>query len=76
MRTFGARVARQAPSALPTPESLELPERLGYRIKNRLLGAPLATERLSTERLGKPTALAVLSSDVMSSSAYATEQIL
>ncbi|MBO0715651.1 MAG: APC family permease, partial [Acidimicrobiales bacterium] len=46
------------------------------RIKNRLLGAPLATERLSTERLGKPTALAVLSSDVMSSSAYATEQIL
>ena len=28
------------------------------------------------ERLGKPTALAVLSSDVISSSAYATEQIL
>jgi amino acid transporter len=31
---------------------------------------------METQRLGKPTALAVLSSDVMSSSAYATEQIL
>lgn len=69
-------MAQQAPPALPAPESLELPERLGYRIKNRLLGPPLVTERLATERLGKPTALAVLSSDVMSSSAYATEQIL
>ncbi|HEX6392374.1 MAG TPA: amino acid permease [Acidimicrobiales bacterium] len=34
------------------------------------------SERLKEERLGKPTALAVLSSDVMSSSAYATEEIL
>jgi amino acid transporter len=31
---------------------------------------------MSSQKLGKPTALAVLSSDVMSSSAYATEQIL
>ncbi len=31
---------------------------------------------MKDERLGKPTALAVLSSDVMSSSAYATEEIL
>jgi len=36
----------------------------------------LISDQLSEERLGKPTALAVLSSDVMSSSAYATEQIL
>ena len=41
-----------------------------------MLGPPIATERQSTERLGKPTALAVLSSDVISSSAYATEQML
>ncbi|MGH9919853.1 MAG: APC family permease, partial [Nitrososphaerales archaeon] len=34
------------------------------------------SENLGGQRLGKPTALAVLSSDVMSSSAYATEQIL
>jgi amino acid transporter len=76
MRSFSARVEQHAPPALPAPESLGLPERLGYRLKNRLLGPPLSTERLTTERLGKPTALAVLSSDVMSSSAYATEQIL
>ena len=36
----------------------------------------MISDELSGQRLGKPTALAVLSSDVMSSSAYATEQIL
>src|SRR5437588_523405 len=76
MRSAAARIDRRAPAALPTPESLELPESLGYRIKKRLLGPPLVSEQLRTERLGKPTALAVLSSDVLSSSAYATEQIL
>jgi amino acid transporter len=55
---------------------LDLPETLRYRIKNRLLGPPIATDRQTSERLGKPTALAVLSSDVISSSAYATEQML
>ncbi len=55
---------------------VDLPETLGYRLKNRLLGPPLASDRQSAERLGKPTALAVLSSDVISSSAYATEQML
>ena len=62
--------------AVSTLAQLDLPETLRYRIKNRLLGPPIATERQSTERLGKPTALAVLSSDVISSSAYATEQML
>ncbi|HEY3701937.1 MAG TPA: APC family permease, partial [Acidimicrobiales bacterium] len=76
MRSAAPRIDRRAPAALPTPESLELPESLGYRIKKRLLGPPLVSEQLRTQRLGKPTALAVLSSDVLSSSAYATEQIL
>ena len=66
---------RLKPAASALAE-LDLPETLRYRIKNRLLGPPIATERQSTERLGKPTALAVLSSDVISSSAYATEQML
>ncbi|HEY7946762.1 MAG TPA: amino acid permease [Acidimicrobiales bacterium] len=65
-----------APVALPSLETPGLPETLRYRLKNAVLGPPLASERTSTERLGKPTALAVLSSDVISSSAYATEQIL
>ena len=54
----------------------QFPETLWYRLKNRLLGPALTTEQLSSERLGKATALAVLSSDVISSSAYATEQAL
>ena len=53
-----------------------LPESRGYRVKKKLLGPPLDTERLAHERLGKPTALAVFASDNLSSSAYATEEIL
>ena len=67
--------SRMTPSPSPLAD-LELPETFGYRLKNRLLGPPIASDRQSTERLGKPTALAVLSSDVISSSAYATEQML
>ena len=55
---------------------VDLPEPLDYRIKNKLLGPPLATDRLEHERLGRPTALAVFASDNLSSSAYATEEIL
>jgi amino acid transporter len=53
-----------------------LPESLAYRVKRHVLGPPLVTDNLDGQTLGKPTALAVLSSDVMSSSAYATEQML
>ena len=67
---------RFAPSALPVPDAVALPETFQYRLKRALLGPPLASERQATERLGKPTALAVLSSDVISSSAYATEELL
>jgi amino acid transporter len=52
------------------------PESTLYRVKNRLLGRPLSTKQLVHERLGKPTALAVFASDNLSSSAYATEEIL
>src|SRR5262245_27973544 len=48
----------------------------GYAVKRLFLGRPLATSRLEHERLGRPTALAVFSSDNMSSVAYATEEIL
>jgi amino acid transporter len=49
----------------------------GYkRLKHFLFGRPLASERLEHERLNKKTALAVLSSDAISSVAYATDQIL
>jgi amino acid transporter len=44
--------------------------------KDLLLGPPLATSRLVAERLRKLVALAVFSSDAISSTAYGTEQIM
>jgi len=46
------------------------------RTKQILFGRPLPSDRLEHEKLNKKTALAVLSSDAISSVAYATEQIL
>jgi amino acid transporter len=69
------RYERMTPAAAELVK-VDLPETLRYRLKNVLLGPPIASDRQSSERLGKPTALAVLSSDVISSSAYATEQML
>ncbi|HEY0603739.1 MAG TPA: APC family permease, partial [Herpetosiphonaceae bacterium] len=45
-------------------------------LKRAVIGSPLETARQAHERLNKRTALAVFSSDAMSSSAYATEEIL
>jgi amino acid transporter len=47
-----------------------------FRWKDLLLGPPLATSRLVGERLRKVVALAVFSSDAISSTAYGTEQIM
>lgn len=65
------------PMPVPLVPGLELPpDSARYRLKNKLLGPPLHTEALEDERLGKPTALAVFASDNLSSSAYATEEML
>ncbi len=65
------------PLPVPLVPGVELPPDSGrYRLKNKLLGPPLHTEQLEDERLGKPTALAVFASDNLSSSAYATEEML
>jgi amino acid transporter len=45
-------------------------------LKQALLGSPLATAALAHQRLTKTKALAVLSSDALSSVAYATEEII
>lgn len=50
--------------------------RLFGRSKRLLIGSPLSTEMASHERLSKKKALAVLSSDALSSVAYASEEIL
>ena len=46
------------------------------RVKALLLGRPLANEEEIGERLSKTKALAIFSSDAISSSAYATEEII
>ena len=66
-----------APAPLPLEPGVPLPpDSIGYRLKCKLLGQPMHTEQLEDERLGKPVALAVFASDNLSSSAYATEEIL
>ena len=67
----------EAPAPLPPPGVVPMPpDGLGYRLKRKLLGPPLHSDELEHQRLGKPTALAVFASDNLSSSAYATEEIL
>ncbi len=50
--------------------------RLRARIKGVAIGRPLASEEEIGERLSKKKALAIFSSDAISSSAYATEEIV
>jgi len=47
-----------------------------YSLRRLLIGSPLATSRMSHEKLSIPIGLAVLASDALSSVAYATEEIL
>ncbi|MBA3945424.1 MAG: APC family permease [Herpetosiphonaceae bacterium] len=46
------------------------------QLKRAVIGSPIATEHAVHERLNKRTALAVFSSDALSSVAYATQEIL
>src|SRR5215472_11814640 len=64
----------EATEAAHMPRNLR--ERVLYTIKRILIGAPIATAQAEHERLTKFKALAVLSSDAISSVAYATEAIL
>src|ERR1700710_2647726 len=71
------QAARTDQAAAPALSStISLPERLGYRVKRVLLGRPLGRSQLHEEKLSKPLALGVLSSDCISSSAYGTEEML
>src|SRR5215207_11433907 len=71
---------RAAPGHLiATQEALEARGPAGRafsKIKRTVIGAPLSTAQAAHERLTKTKALAVLSSDALSSVAYATEEIL
>ena len=63
-----------APGALAA--DIDLPESLGYRVKKRILGKPLVNDELHGEKLSNPTALGIMGIDMISSSAYGSEQML
>ena len=67
----GQMVAKPAASVALTPTG-----RFLDRTRAILFGRPLASEEEIGERLSKRKALAIFSSDAISSSAYATEEIL
>jgi hypothetical protein len=56
----------------PSPPPSRRYQSLGYRTKRVLLGPALRTNQLIHERITKRIALAVFSSDPISSTAYAT----
>jgi amino acid transporter len=67
----GTLVAKEAASVPRTKTG-----RLLARARAALFGKPLSSHEELTERLSKAKALAIFSSDAISSSAYATEEIL
>jgi amino acid transporter len=68
------------PGQLTAKEAAHAPTtrtgRLFARVKAVVLGRPLSSESEHEERLSKVKALAIFSSDAISSSAYATEEII
>jgi amino acid transporter len=60
----------------PAPPPSRRYQSTGYRAKKLLLGPALTTSQLTNERVSKRVALAVFSSDPISSTAYATEEML
>jgi amino acid transporter len=79
-RPHAAMFRWTGPGQLTAKEAASVPKtrtgRLYARGKAMLLGRPLASEEELGERLSKKKALAIFSSDAISSSAYATEEIL
>ena len=67
----GQMTAKEAANVAHTPAG-----RFVARVRAVVFGRPLSTEEEIGERLTKTKALAIFSSDAISSSAYATEEIL
>jgi amino acid transporter len=80
VRTETSGFRRVHKGVLEATEAVYVPHgffgRLGYQVKRALIGEPIATARADHERLTKVKALAVLSSDAISSVTFATEAIL
>ncbi len=72
-RYTGKGVLTAKPAAVAPTTTLG---RVGASLRRVFIGRPLASDQESEERLSKKKALAIFSSDAISSSAYATEEIL
>jgi amino acid transporter len=72
-RYAGPGIIRAKPTAV---EPRTPGERAWASVRRVVVGAPLASEQEIDERLTKKKALAIMSSDAISSSAYAPEEIL
>src|SRR6476620_4493682 len=75
LKTEAAQSETTAPPPRPSARP-PLPRSNGYAVKRAILGPALPTAHLVHERLGKIAALAIFSSDALSSVAYATEEML
>ena len=79
IRPAGGDFRRRGGHYVATPEALEARGRLGrwFQAARRILfGARLASEQEAQERLSVKTGLAIMASDNISSSAYATEEAM
>ena len=70
------RVAERRPWSYDSASFRHREDLDGVHFKRILVGKPLASSEQDHQALGKPTALAVFASDAISSTAYATEEIL
>jgi amino acid transporter len=79
-RPHSAYFRYTGPGQMTAKQAANLPTTTGARaiarLKGIVLGKPLSSEEEIEERLPKKKALAIFSSDAISSSAYATEEIL
>ncbi len=80
VRPFARGFQRARPGYLVAREKILTPKtgfaRLWYTVRRLLIGPPIPTAHEVHERLSKVKALAVFSSDALSSVAYATEEIM
>src|SRR5689334_21789497 len=70
------RRRRRTQANIATGKSKSQEKIVAAELKRFIIGRALRTEQATHERLTKKTALAVFSSDALSSTAYATEEIL
>ena len=79
VRPAGGEFRRRGRHFIATPEALAARGRMGrgwQGFRRILFGARLASEEETSERLSVKTGLAIMASDNISSSAYATEEAM